>query len=414
MPLLTRIQPSRPSAAPQPTVAGPQPPRTSPALKTLGTVPEGRQPTPMVWGFRRTLALAGLCARVVWIALRFYRSPLRAVRALARWRASGISGWGAGKTSVTSGRVFASLYAPGWPSRAFDGFVARELDRLDPVLGRPPGLRTAVVAITRMCGLRCEHCVEWDVLNTREQLSAADLREIVQRIRACGVAQVFFSGGEPLQRFRDLLDLTATLADETDVWVVSSGRGLTREKAQRLRMARLTGVALSLDHWDSAAHDRFRGREGTFDAVRTAAANAVDAGLVLALWLCPVRAFVSPANLRRYALAPGQLHPGDGTEAGRPLPRTGRRTRARPIEGVGRVHDVVEPPSGRARATCRQLRGLLGAHERMPGRRGVVRIRRYGRLATRVPVLPRASDPADLRGAGCPTQHHPHAGRIPQ
>jgi MoaA/NifB/PqqE/SkfB family radical SAM enzyme len=209
--------------------------------------------------------------------------------------------WKVRKLAFSSGRLFWDLYVPGWPSAAFDRFVERELDRVVPVLGRPPALQTAIVAITRRCALRCEHCCEWSVLNRHEALSADDLHEIARRVQRRGVGQLFLSGGEPLQRFDDLLALTAAVSAETDVWVLSSGRGLTADRAARLHGAGLTGVALSLDHWDAAVHDEFRGVRGTFEAVKRAATSARGAGLLIALSLCPTRAFVSSENLDRYA-----------------------------------------------------------------------------------------------------------------
>ena len=208
---------------------------------------------------------------------------------------------GPGKLAFASGRYFWSLYAPGWPSAAFDRHIEGELDRLDPVLGRPHSLQTAIVAITRRCALKCEHCCEWNALNLPEALSSDALHEIARRLERRGVAQLFLSGGEPLRRFDDLLALTAAVCAETDVWILSSGMGLTEYKAVQLHDAGLTGVVLSLDHWDALSHDRFRGISGSYEAVGRAARCARGAGLVVALSLCPTRAFVSSENLRRYA-----------------------------------------------------------------------------------------------------------------
>lgn len=269
-------------------------------------------PPAMVWGARRSRAMARMWLRAGWLALRLYRNPLRAALAIRRWLAAQAGAWRhlPRKSAATSGRLFLHPYVPGWPSRAFDRCIERELDRSTPVLGRPPALRAAIVAITRRCPLRCEHCVEWDVLNTPDALSTEELRTIARQLRARGVAQVFMSGGEPMQRFDALLDLTAELADEADVWVLSSGWGLSSDRARRLRDAGLTGVSLSLDHWDAAAHDRFRGRRGSFEAVVQAAAHVRDADLVLSLSLCPVRSFVSRENLERYAALARSLGAG--------------------------------------------------------------------------------------------------------
>ncbi len=262
-----------------------------------------------IHGPRKAAVVARVAARVTWLALRAYRHPVRATRALHRLRqtlrqeVATTPGrqrpWTSHKCVASAGRYFWDLYVPGFPSVAFDRFLERELDRVDPI-GRSTALQTAIVAITRRCALGCEHCFEGDAINHPEALSVDDLHEIVRRMQQRGVAQVFFSGGEPLQRFSDLVSVAAAMRDQTDVWILTSGLGLTADKARRLRDAGVTGVALSLDHWDASAHDRFRGTPGSFDAVERASAQARAAGLLVALSLCPTRSFVTALNLQRY------------------------------------------------------------------------------------------------------------------
>ena len=167
---------------------------------------------------------------IVWIGLRAYRNPLAALATLRRLRASYLQDWTtptrvarlwtSQKCVAVSGRVFFDLSLPGWPSSAFDRAIEDELERLTPT-GRRPALQTAVVAITKRCGLRCEHCFEWDVINQPETLSTDDLRAIVAQIQRRGAAQLFLSGGEPLSRFDDVLVVTRMAAASMDVWVLT-------------------------------------------------------------------------------------------------------------------------------------------------------------------------------------------------
>jgi MoaA/NifB/PqqE/SkfB family radical SAM enzyme len=106
---------------------------------------------------------------------------------------------------------------------------------------------------------------------------------------------------EPLHRFDELLQIVEQAAPSADVWILTSGQRLTPPQALRLRKAGLTGVAISLDHWDAASHDRFRGVPGAFRSVEAAARSAHVAGLLVALSLCPTRQFISEQNLERYA-----------------------------------------------------------------------------------------------------------------
>jgi MoaA/NifB/PqqE/SkfB family radical SAM enzyme len=258
-------------------------------------------PAPMVHGVHRRIVSAAMWGRLCWVALRSYRRPWRAARAVtavAAARKPHLRGVPV-KCARAGRRYFWDLYSPGWPSPAFDRFVEGELDRWSG--GQPSAaLRTAIVGITKRCPLRCEHCCEWQELNRRERLSLDDLHEIVAGLQRQGVSQVFLSGGEPLQRFHDVLALLQRRSRGSDFWLLSSGVGLSEERARRLREAGLTGVSLSLDHHDPARHDAFRGFPGAFAAVEAGARAARASGLVLALSLCPTREFVSRDNLERY------------------------------------------------------------------------------------------------------------------
>lgn len=257
----------------------------------------------IVTGVHNTAARLLKFARIGSLAWKKYRSVSRAasaVRLLAAAQARHQRPTTT-KCARAGGRYFWGFYWPGWPSAAFDRFIESELERVDPSTHAQQPLQTVIVAVTNRCVLRCEHCCEWEALNSPEMLSLSDLHEIVRRFQHVGAAQIMFSGGEPLLRFDDLVAVIEAASSEADFWVLTSGRGLTGDRARRLRDAGLTGIAVSLDHWDPRAHDRFRGADGSFAWAERAAAHAREAGLLLALSLCPTRAFVTPDNLERYA-----------------------------------------------------------------------------------------------------------------
>lgn len=198
------------------------------------------------------------------------------------------------------GRYFWNINTPGWPSAAFESFVKHEMHRIRPLPEKQNRLQTLVYSITSHCPLHCEHCYEWNNLSSEELLSLEQLKQILRRFQEQGVSNVQLSGGEPLCRFQDLLELLASARDGTDFWLLSSGWGLDEAKARALKLAGLTGIALSLDHWQADIHDRFRGRPGAFDQVWKAAEYADKAGLAVALSLCATWEFVSEENLNKY------------------------------------------------------------------------------------------------------------------
>lgn len=275
----------------------------------------GAVPRPPITGAHKALVKILLWARIVWLALRAYGGPrpaLAALGAMLRARRVAREGRITRKYILAGGRYHWDLYAPGFPSPAFDHYVERELRRFGPGADpAAPAPQTVILAITRRCPLRCEHCCEWEALNQPEALSRQALIALVEQFqRQVGVAQFFLSGGEPLARFDDLLALLESGGRTSDFWLLTSGVGLGAGRAQRLRRAGLHGVVLSLDHWEPAAHDRFRGFAGAFEAVVKAAGDARQAGLAVALALVPTRGFVSAESLTRYAALAATLGAG--------------------------------------------------------------------------------------------------------
>lgn len=247
--------------------------------------------------------LCGLLWGMLKRILRREPNPLRALSLLARMlkRRRAILDSPKGSRYVHSqGRYFWESDAPGWPSAAFDKYIDNELGRYLP--DRPEGipLQTVIFAITSRCPLQCRHCYEWDNLVAGEHLSPADLVTIMDKIRGQGIRHVQLSGGEPLIRFDDLLHLTNRYGRDMDIWILTSGFGLTAEKAEALSKAGLTGANISLDHWDPVQHNTFRNHQQSFYWAKEAAANCRRAGLAVSLSLCATRSFVTQENLDRY------------------------------------------------------------------------------------------------------------------
>ena len=200
------------------------------------------------------------------------------------------------------GRNFQLVTSPGFPSPAWDLWIRNELHRIRPMVGHTEGLLLAIMAMTKKCPLRCAHCFEWDALNGKEALRVEDVLGMIRKFQERGVAQIELSGGEPLNRFNDLLAiLRGSDRQATDFWILTSGYRLTSERAGELKDAGLTGASISVDHWSEAEHDRFRGVKGSHEHARMAVKHAREAGLVTAVSLVPLQSFCRMEDLLRYA-----------------------------------------------------------------------------------------------------------------
>jgi len=246
--------------------------------------------------------MLGVFWKIIRIAFRQLRSPRKILlafrHALHRNRlVEGNPTWRKG--FVVEDKIYWRLNLPAYPSKALTHVLNNEVNSYGTQT--PQGLIALIFAITKKCPLACEHCFEWDQLNQTATLTLEEKIEIIKRFQEYGVGQVFLSGGEPMVEWREMVSLLKSVdVESTDFWIITSGFQLTLEKAQKLKEAGLTGVLVSLDRHDPAAHNRFRGNAKAYDWAIEGVKNAQTAGLVTALSLCATQAFTTLENVTRY------------------------------------------------------------------------------------------------------------------
>ena len=240
---------------------------------------------------------------IIYLALINYRSVLQAykvVKALYLFKKSVL---GSARTKIVflDGKYYHTLYAPGYPSIAFDNYIEAEFNRILPVKKKTNALTFIYFAITKKCPLQCEHCLEWKNLNHAESFTLSELQAVIQTFQNEGIAQFHLSGGEPMARIKDLITIISTAKKQSEFYVLTSGFNFTGANAKALKNAGLTGVVISLDHYIPAQHDAFRGYENSFDQVMKAVENAKGNNLLITLTVCATRTFATWKNLMNYA-----------------------------------------------------------------------------------------------------------------
>ena len=142
----------------------------------------------------------------------------------------------------------------------------------------PPG-PVVIWNLVRRCNLTCKHC--YSISADKDfpgELSTAEVRAVMDDLRAFGVPVLILSGGEPLLR-PDIFEITArakTLGFYTGL--SSNGTLIDAVMAGRIAAAGFDYVGISLDGI-AATHDRFRGLEGAFDRSLAAVRLCRDAGV---------------------------------------------------------------------------------------------------------------------------------------
>ena len=237
------------------------------------------------------------------LAIINYRSVSKANKVLKALYLFKKSVLGSIRTKIVflNGKYYHSLYAPGYPSKAFDNYIEAEFNRILPVKKKTNELTFILFAITKKCPLQCEHCLEWKNLNQSESFTLNELQQVITKFQNEGIAQFHLSGGEPMVRIKDLVKIISTAGKQSEFYVLTSGFNFTDANAKALKNAGLTGVVISLDHYIPGLHNAFRGSDHSFDEVMKAVENAKENDLLITLTVCVTRTFTTWDNLMSYA-----------------------------------------------------------------------------------------------------------------
>jgi len=119
---------------------------------------------------------------------------------------------------------------------------------------------TLLAEITHRCPLHCPYCSNPLEMNrAADEMTTDDWKRVFAEARQLGVLQLGLSGGEPLVR----PDVEALAAHARSLGLyttlVTSGVGLTRQRAEKLREAGLEHIQISLQDSDRASADRIAG-----------------------------------------------------------------------------------------------------------------------------------------------------------
>jgi MoaA/NifB/PqqE/SkfB family radical SAM enzyme len=203
-------------------------------------------------------------------------------------------------------RIYSSLVVPGYPSKAFDQMAAGGGLNFGAA-GTPlkPHGDNVILAITNKCNYQCLHCYEKHNINVGEAIPVERWKDVIRDIQEIGIGIVILSGGEPMLRFQDVLELLRRGdKNRSDFHLHTSGNGVTPERAKTLKEAGLTAAAVGLDDVDPARYDRLRGFEGAFEQAVNSLRWFNDAGIMTYLNVCVTKELLYSGDIwRLYDLA---------------------------------------------------------------------------------------------------------------
>ncbi|SOC80478.1 Radical SAM superfamily enzyme, MoaA/NifB/PqqE/SkfB family [Salinimicrobium sediminis] len=282
---------------------------TARPLKRVPVHPIEASPAPVpsnliLSGWRKRYIHSRMVLSLIKLAWESYgntRDVFRGLQYLVRLRKNFFGDTRLKKIAYANRQYYLSLYNPGWNGDIFRKFMQSQLNDYKPVKQKINRFNNVIIAITKKCSLQCDHCFEWESLNKKESLSTADFIGMVEKLQKQGVSEIQFSGGEPMLKVDRILEILNHAEKRfTSFWIDTSGFKFTAENARRLKEAGLTGIIVSLDHFDPAVRNKFRGFKNAFYWAETAVKNALEQDFVVTLSLCITREFATKENLLRY------------------------------------------------------------------------------------------------------------------
>jgi len=169
-------------------------------------------------------------------------------------------------------------------------FLSGFLERYRKQQPLPPP-RYVLWDCTRRCNLKCLHC---GAVAERypSELTTPQIKTIIDQLSSLHVDMFAVTGGEPLLR-ADLLDVLSYAREQRmKTGIATNGFLVTSEIAQRIQLAGITSVQVSLDGM-AATHNRIRGHPESFERAVDAIEHLVQASIPIVT----VATTVTPNNL---------------------------------------------------------------------------------------------------------------------
>lgn len=126
--------------------------------------------------------------------------------------------------------------------------------------------------ITKRCLLKCKHCrAGAENISYDNELTLDESKLIIDSLSDELPLLLIITGGEPLLR-SDVFDIISYASSKKIMVVMATcGSLITKKNLEKLKNSGVTKLSFSLDGYDAASHDAFRGQKGAFaDVVRAA------------------------------------------------------------------------------------------------------------------------------------------------
>ncbi|MCL5028348.1 MAG: radical SAM protein [Bacteroidetes bacterium] len=192
---------------------------------------------------------------------------------------------------VKSGRYTkVALYVPAFPSKAF--FKACRKVMISE--SKMPCI-TVLISITSGCRYRCEHC--YQKLDAGKDVDIKLLSSVTKKLDEMGVAFFNIEGGEPFLVFDRLVKICESISIG-EIWVNSTGDGITKERLTQLKSLGLKGIMFSIHSSVPEKINSFMKREYAWENLLNGIKCCHKAGVEIAANTCILKDDYYNGNFR--------------------------------------------------------------------------------------------------------------------
>lgn len=171
------------------------------------------------------------------------------------------------------------LYCPGFPSKAF--YTAS--DKFNFFEGKLP-CTTVLLSITSACNSKCMHC--YQKLDVGKDVNIDTLVKTVKKLQDMGIAFFNIEGGEPFMVYERLIKICTAIDKRSEIWINSTGHGITLERLVELKNINVTGIMFSLHSPEPQKMNDFMGNNRAWDNMSKAVALCHEGGISPAFNCC--------------------------------------------------------------------------------------------------------------------------------
>lgn len=153
---------------------------------------------------------------------------------------------------------------------------------------KPPG-PVVIWNLVRRCNLTCKHCYSISAdIDFPGELDTSEVFTVMDDLRAFGVPVLILSGGEPLLR-PDIYDISRRARDKGFyVGLSTNGTLIDESNIGKIASVGYDYVGISIDGMRET-HDRFRQKQGAFDASMHAIRLCREAGIKIGMRFTPTQ-----------------------------------------------------------------------------------------------------------------------------